>query len=113
MSLQLVHAVWLNEGDVCTLEYLAEVSGLSLEEINDLVDSGSIAPAHPKQPGSFALLHVSTVRRARRLRDDFQLDRNGLALAMTLLRRIDALEESLLMLQPHLRGNGREEDTPC
>ena len=37
-------------------------------------------------------MHVVTVRTARRLRDDFELDRNGVALALTLLRRIAQLE---------------------
>jgi chaperone modulatory protein CbpM len=97
MTLQVTRAVWLNDSDVCSIEHLAEVSGLSPEEVEDLVESGIINPADAPAAGrSFHLLHVVTVRQARRLRDDFQLDRNGLALAMTLLRRIDSLEQALL-----------------
>jgi chaperone modulatory protein CbpM len=100
MTLQVTHAVWLNEDAVCSIEHLAEVSGLSLAEIEDLVENGLIDPADAAAPArSFHLLHVVTVRQARRLRDDFQLDRNGLALAMTLLRRIDALQRDLLAAQ--------------
>jgi len=99
MSMQLTHAVWLNESDVCSIEHLAEVSGLSIEEIEDLVDSGLMEPA-AAPARSFHLLHVVTVRQARRLRDDFQLDRNGLALAMTLVRRIEALEQALRAARP-------------
>lgn len=99
MSMQLTHAVWLNEQDLCSIEHLAEVSGLSVEEIEDLVDSGSMEPAAAPER-SFHLLHVVTVRQARRLRDDFQLDRNGLALAMTLVRRIEALEQALRAARP-------------
>ena len=96
MTSQVTQAVWLNQTDVCSIEHLAEVSGLSLEEIEDLVETGLVAPAEAQAPTrSFHLLHVVTVRQARRLRDDFQLDRNGLALAMTLLRRIAALEQAL------------------
>jgi chaperone modulatory protein CbpM len=100
MTSQVTHAVWLNEADVCSIEHLAEVSGLSLDEIEDLVESGLMDPADAAAPArSFHLLHVVTVRQARRLRDDFQLDRNGLALAMALLRRIDSLERALLVAQ--------------
>jgi chaperone modulatory protein CbpM len=96
MSLQVTHAIWLGEGEVCTIEHLAEVSGLSLDEVEDLVVSGVIWPADAAtQPHCFHLLHVVTVRQARRLRDDFELDSNGVALAMTLLRRISVLEQAL------------------
>ena len=103
MSLQVTHAVWLNDCAVCSIEHLVEVSGLSLEEIEDLVESGLMEPADAAAPArSFHLRHVVTVRQARRLRDDFQLDRNGLALAMTLLRRIDSLELAVLVARsPH------------
>jgi chaperone modulatory protein CbpM len=93
---QMTHAISLDEAAVCSIEHLAEVSGLSLEDIEDLVDSGLMAVADPAAPSrSFHLLHVVTVRQARRLRDDFELDRNGLALAMALLRRIESLERAL------------------
>jgi chaperone modulatory protein CbpM len=98
MSLRVTEAVWLDEGEVCTMEHLAEVSGLSLDEVDDLVVSGVIWPADAAmQPRCFHLLHVVTVRQARRLRDDFELDSNGVALAMTLLRRISVLEQALSM----------------
>lgn len=104
MNTQLTHATWLGEAALCTMEHLAEVSGLSLDEVDDLLVSGAIWPADAAaQPRRFHLLHVVTVRQARRLRDDFELDSNGVALAMTLLRRIDALEQALSML-PRVPG---------
>lgn len=105
MNVQLSHAIWLGEAELCTMEHLVEVSGLSLGEVDDLVVSGVIWPADAAtQPRRFHLLHVVTVRQARRLRDDFELDSNGLALAMTLLRRIGALEQAL-SLQPRVSGS--------
>lgn len=101
MSLQVVDALWLGEVEVCTIEHLAEVSGLSLEEVEDLAVSGVIWPADAAaQPRCFHLLHVVTVRQARRLRDDFELDSNGVALAMTLLRRVKVLEQALSLHPP-------------
>ena len=96
MNIDTIEALWLGEAAVCHIEQLADASGLSLEEIEDLVDNGLITPvAAPPAPRTFHLVHVVTVRKARRLRDDFELDRNGVALALTLLRRIDRLESEL------------------
>jgi len=96
MNGQLSEAVWLNDDGVCDIEHLAEVSGLSVGEVADLVDVGVIFPVgRPAQPPVFHLCQVLTVRRARRLRDDFQLDHHGVALALTLLRRIGELQAEL------------------
>ncbi|SNS40163.1 chaperone modulatory protein CbpM [Noviherbaspirillum humi] len=94
MKLTVTESVWLNDAGTCSIDHLAEVSGLSLEEVADLVQSG-ILDAADESAQAFHLHHVVTVRRARRLRDDFQLDRNGLALALVLLRRIEELEQAL------------------
>lgn len=92
MSLQVSQAVWLNESALCSLQDLADASGLSTGELADLVECGVLVPAMQNR---FHLRYVVTVRKARRLRDDFQLDRHGLALALTLMRRIDELESRL------------------
>jgi chaperone modulatory protein CbpM len=106
MSLQVTHAIWLGEGEVCTIEHLADMSGLSLHEVEDLALSGVIWPADVvEQPRCFHLLHLVTVRQARRLRDDFELDSNGVALAMTLLRRIGVLEQALTLNQQGRTGD--------
>lgn len=100
MSMQVTPAVWLNDTAVCSIEHLVEVSGLSLDEISNLVEDGVMAPADASNPATgFHLIHVLTARQARRLRDDFELDRNGLALALTLLRRIESLEQALDLVQ--------------
>ncbi len=100
MSEQSSDSIWLNETDYCRIEHLVEVSGLSLEEIEDLIETGVIAPAgQNEQPRVFQLQYVLTVKTARRLRDDFQLERHGLTLALTLLRRVADLEAELKTLQ--------------
>ena len=100
MSEQSSDSIWLNETDYCRIEHLVEVSGLSLEEIEDLIETGVIVPAEPSAaPPVFNLHYVVTVKTARRLRDDFQLERHGLTLALTLLRRIGDLEAALVALQ--------------
>lgn len=100
MSMHVTHAVWLNDTAVCSIEHLVEVSGLSPDDVRNLVEDGVMAPADASNPGGgFHSMHVLTVRQARRLRDDFELDRNGPALTLTLLRRIDSLEQALHMAQ--------------
>lgn len=97
MITRLTDIVLINESEQCGIEYLVEVSGLSLSDLDDLVVNEIIVPIDDKEhPRRFQLRHVLTVKLARRLRDDFQLDRNGLALALTLLQRIDELKSELM-----------------
>jgi chaperone modulatory protein CbpM len=96
MELQLTESIWMDESGVCGIEHLAELSGLSQDELRDLVENGVIEPADAgAKPPVFFLRTIVTAKTARRLRDDFELDRHGLALALTLLKRIQALEEKL------------------
>ena len=91
--------LWLSETIFCRIEQLAEVSGLSIDEIEDLIDTGIIEPVDEAPAThatrSFTLSCMLTVKTARRLRDDFELDRHGLAVALRLMQRIRALEQQL------------------
>lgn len=93
MKLHVSEAIWLNEVEVCSVRQLADASGLAIDEVLDLIECGVIAPIDENvQPQEFLLHTITLAKTARRLRDDFELDRHGLALALTLLRRIDELE---------------------
>ncbi|MBS1157814.1 MAG: hypothetical protein H6R15_233 [Proteobacteria bacterium] len=103
MNEQQSETNWLDSDNLYPLEYLAEISGLSIEEIDDLVSIGLIAPsAATAERPVFQLCHVLTVKKARRLRDDFQLNHHGVALALTLIRRIDELQAELTALRAGL-----------
>lgn len=96
MKIDVADSIWLKDTDVCSAEQLAEMSGLSMEEIADLIECGIITPVDAfVQSKNFQLRAVIIAKTARRLRDDFQLDRYGVTLALALLRRIDALEAEL------------------
>jgi chaperone modulatory protein CbpM len=96
MMINVTEWVWLDDQGVCSAQYLGEASGLSEEEIQDLIENGVIEPVDDNaQPGLFQLRHVVTANMARRLRDDFELDRHGVALALALMRRIEELEAEL------------------
>src|SRR5437899_11893323 len=96
MSTHFVEAVWLNQSDFCSLDDLAELSGLSHAELHDLVEIGAIEPASVDSENYvFQTHYIVAARTARRLRDDFELDSQGLAVALSLLRRIRELELQL------------------
>lgn len=100
MSAYLHNAIWLNETEICTLEHLAEISGLSQSELSELINSGSIEPANQDPEHYVFHLHAIVIaRKARRLRDDFELDTHGMAVAITLLRRISKLEQELAKIK--------------
>ena len=84
MRIELTEVFWLHEHDALSVNELAELSGLSEAEINELVDYGAITPidtdAHPR---IFAAHCIVPARTARRLRDDFDLNTLGVALALT------------------------------
>lgn len=86
----------LDGTDVCSLEELRNVSGLSGEEVALLMDSGVLVPMDAVASTLvFHLHYVVVAQTARRLRDDFELDGHGLALALTLLRRLREAEADL------------------
>lgn len=93
MNIIVAEAVWLNETEVCSLDDLMQASGLSEVELRELLDSGAIEPVNrDTAPHVFRASHIVIARSARRLRDDFELDIRGMAVAMNLLRRIGELE---------------------
>lgn len=99
---------WLDGSAACTLERLAELSGLSVAEIRELTEIGVLVPDQEAASPSYRLDYVMTVRSARRLRDDFELDNRGMALAMALLHRIGELEAAVAALEarrPRRRGS--------
>jgi chaperone modulatory protein CbpM len=103
MTVHITESIWLNASDICSLEHLEQVSGLSHDNLLDLVDAGVIEPSNQDPENYFFPVSCIVVARtARRLRDDFELDPQGLALAVNLLRRIDTLEAELRRLRaPH------------
>lgn len=103
MSIHITDSVWLNASDICSLEHLVQVSGLTRDDLLDLVDAGIIEPSNQDRADYF--FHTDCIvvaRTARRLRDDFELDSSGLALALNLLRRVNQLEADLARLQARL-----------
>jgi hypothetical protein len=98
---------WLHERYEISLTELCELSGLSESELRVLVDFGAIAPADPDaREWTFSSERLVVARSASRLRKDFDLDPQGLALAIALLERVRDLEEQLRDLRARIPGSG-------
>ena len=96
MKIELTEAQSLHEHTDISIQELAELSGLSLELLRELVEYGALAPADPQSAQwSFTADCVVAVRAAGRLHKDFDLDANALSVALALIERINGLEAQL------------------
>jgi chaperone modulatory protein CbpM len=91
MKIEVTEVTWLDQQIEYSLEELAERSHLSQAELEVLIDSGVISTRDSRA--------LEAARTAARLRGDFEVDLHGLALAMTLLRRIEELETEVCGLR--------------
>ena len=96
------------EQHVLSLPELAEISGLPGPVLEELLDCGAIAPIESSGtvpgavPGTdlrFGAAALRAARTARRLRADFELDVQALAVALGLLDRVAELEAQLRELR--------------
>jgi chaperone modulatory protein CbpM len=100
------------EQHVLSLPELAEISGLPGPVLEELLDCGAIAPIESSgtEPGAvpgtlpgtdlrFGAAALRAARTARRLRADFELDVQALAVALGLLDRVAELEAQLRELR--------------
>lgn len=96
-------SLWLHRYHACSLTEFTELSGLTESELREWVEVGVLAPADPEaEPWSFSADCLVTLRTACRLRQDFDLDTHSVALMVTLLNRVRALEEEIRELRAKL-----------
>ncbi|MCC7484348.1 MAG: hypothetical protein IT529_05115 [Burkholderiales bacterium] len=99
MALDPGPSTWLAEHEVLealTLADLVSLTGLSEPYLRELVDYGTLTPLDPQAPQwAFAATCLATVRAAGRLHASFELEPCALALVLSLIGRIDALEAEL------------------
>lgn len=96
MKLELTEIHWLDDGRQLSLQELTELSGLTTSDLQRLIDCGVLAPLESAGPQpAFTVASLAAARSAARLRADFELDVQGMTLALALLERIHALEDEL------------------
>ncbi|HEX7043799.1 MAG TPA: chaperone modulator CbpM [Burkholderiales bacterium] len=93
-ELLLSECVYLSVGEV------AAASGLSAEEIDELIDLGVLEPAPHAGPEASLPAHaIEAARAVRRLQRDFELPLVGAALVLACRERIRELEQRLRLLE--------------
>jgi chaperone modulatory protein CbpM len=102
MQIEASEVLWF-EQHVLTLPELAELSGLPTAMLQELFDWGAITPLeHGTHEIRFGASALRSARSARRLQADFELDLQGVAVALRLLERIGELEAQLQALRARL-----------
>ena len=101
MRIELTEAAWFEE-HVLSLDELCEISGLPEVVLEELVHAGAIAPLVAGTDMRFGAAALHAARRARRLREDFELDTPALLLALGLLDRLQEMERKLRELEARL-----------
>jgi chaperone modulatory protein CbpM len=115
MSSEIIDAsavLWLDEYYELSTNELAALSGLSAAELQYLIDCDALLPLAAVTPAAvepaaavdlaharFSAQGLALARTASRLRNDFDLDLNALALTLRLLSRVDDLERELRHLR--------------
>jgi chaperone modulatory protein CbpM len=88
--------VWLDERHEVSLEELAALSELTLQELYLLVDNGALVPNNPEAESLHFSSHcIVSIRTLSKLKEDFELEQNALALTLVFLERIRKLEAAL------------------
>jgi chaperone modulatory protein CbpM len=92
---EITEVSWIEDGVEWTVGELAARSRFTEAELRELLDCGALPHG--------GLRVLPALRTAARLRADFELDLHGVALALTLLNRIEELEADLSRLRPLAR----------
>jgi chaperone modulatory protein CbpM len=100
MDIEHSELIWLDEKHEVTLDELVEISGMPLEELTVLVESGALIPNNLDASINAEAWHfncqcIDTIRTLSRLKQAFELEQNSLGLMMVFLERIQKLEYKL------------------
>ena len=95
MTTETSQVVWLESRSDYSIHELVELSGLPASLLGDLIDCGALPVEGTSTTVRFEAESVVLARAAQRIQEHFELDDRGLAVAVTLLRRVRALEAQL------------------
>ncbi len=95
--------LWLRAESWLSAADLVEATGLPLPVLLELVEMGALCPIDARSgEWFFGADCVMRMRTARRLRDDLELETESLALVLSFLERIEALERELRALRAEI-----------
>ncbi len=103
MHIEQTEGLWLHGSYALSLAELTDLSGLPETALREWMDEGVLAPIeHKAEPWAFGADRLVTVQLACRLGKDLELEPHGLALVVSLLDRIHALEAEVHDLRARL-----------
>ncbi|MEX0943404.1 MAG: chaperone modulator CbpM [Pseudomonadales bacterium] len=82
-----------------TLIEFCRVTRLNAEQVRELIDHGILEPVPGEDQWLFHNEHISRCLRAERLRQDLDLNMQGVALALELLERNQRLRQRITYLE--------------
>jgi chaperone modulatory protein CbpM len=109
MAQQDLAWMWLDATETVTISELSRCCGLSILELDELVDYNALAPL-PTEPSQSPLMFerlfsaewVTPLREVGKMRQDYDLDLFTVAMLLSHLNRIEELEKKVRNLQAHL-----------
>jgi chaperone modulatory protein CbpM len=100
MKVTIEQAVTIEENGLVSYQELVAASGMTEDEVRDLVRYGALEPVDANAPQWIFRAEARTlVRRASGLRRAFELDTHALCVVLGFVERIDALEAQLRALR--------------
>ena len=96
MNMEHTELMWLDDQHEVSLDELVELSGLTLQELQLLIESGALVPNNlAASTWQFSSHCIVSIRTLSRLKQDFELEQNALGLLLVFLERIRKLEFKL------------------
>lgn len=92
MTIERTEVVWMESRTDYAIDELAALSGLPVVVVDALIASGALPVVGPDTAVRLETECVALAQAAQRLREHFELDAEGLAVAVSLLRRVRVLE---------------------
>ena len=107
MNIDTAEALSLDENSEVSFSQLVVLSGLSDNDLRELVDHGALTPINPDASSwTFTSYCVVVARKASRLSRDFELDAHAVAILLGFLEKIEALESELHALRAGALAQG-------
>ncbi len=94
MIVDLSDVTWLADTHLVSYEELTQLSGLTKSDIQLLLDNGALIP-QDTESNQFSSTLIILLRKVSRLKEDFELDINGMCISLALLQKIHSLEQEI------------------
>ncbi len=105
MQIDQTEFIWLDEHHEVSMEELVDLTGLSLEVLQHLLEIGALVANNQAEVDMatselrFSSHSIVSIRTLSRLKADFELEQNSLGLMLVFLERIRKLELQLRGLE--------------